>query len=312
MARRAGRLLAITALLGGLAGCVEQPREPPPCVAYNPPYPVTLVWTENIDDKLDGVVSFAPPRLEIMPDGRAIADATAVQVLPPTALGALEHRIQTDLGAPGGGRTSVAVTRPDGRGWQGREDISLRAGSGSPSYGTIFFQPVPLSSPPSTNAQPAATPLTFDTGLPPAWRDAVDTLNALTLQTLADGKPYESAQISVLVSYDDNTYSLLSDGKLVKGTGTHPWPAGFPHVPAYQPGGPSSYPIQRFGVSGPGAVAAQRAFVQYLHWPATLQLYDDGIAGQHYGWYGVWRSQIPSEQEPRAMPVTCAKSSPGA
>ena len=307
MVSRTGRLLAITALLGGLTGCVWPNELAAGCRSYDPPYPVTLIWTENVDDKLDGIAHFAPPRLEIMPDGRAIADATAVQVLSPTALSALKHRIQADLGTLGRSFTAVSFTRPDGQGWQGREDISLWTGSGSPSDSTIIFQPAPLDSAPSTGARPTVTALTLDTGLPPAWKDAVDTLNALTLQTLAEGKPYQSDQISVLVSYDDNIFSLISDGKLVKGTGAHSWPAGFPHVPAYQPGGPSTYPIQQFGVSGSGAVAARHAFVQYLHWPATLQLYDDGIAGQHYGWYGVWRSRTPSEQETGAMPIKCLK-----
>ncbi len=89
MVRRAGLLLAFAVLPGALTGCLPRVGSVGVCVPYNPADPVALFWSENIDDDRASVEHFAPPRLEIMSDGRAIADATAVQTLSPDTLGAL-------------------------------------------------------------------------------------------------------------------------------------------------------------------------------------------------------------------------------
>ena len=238
-----------------------------------------------------------------------IANATRVSILSHAALNALTRRITTDLGGSTLRPGRVALERQDGQGSQGREDISLWPAGQPEVRGTVIYNPAPLTRRSGTSATPASGTQPLDAGLPPAWKDAIDALNTLTAQTLAHGKPYQTTDIRVIVSSDDNLLSLISDGKLIKSTEKRPWPAGIPHVPAAQPGDPSTYSEQRLSVTGAAVATARRAFVQYLEWPATAQFYDDGIPGQHLGWYGIWRSTTPDEETPSAIPVTCPKTS---
>lgn len=309
MGRRSKSLLGIAVLLGSLAGCKAFTGDKPVCVPNHPADPVMLIWTENIDDDMAVVDRIAPPRVEIMADGQVIANATRVSILSHAALNALTHRITTDLGGSTPGPGVVELERQDGQGDQGREDISLWPAGQPEVRGTVIYNPAPLTSRPGTSATPASGTQPLDAGLPSPWKDAIDALNTLTVQTLAHGKPYQTSDIEVIVSTDDNLLGLISDGKLTKSTGKRPWPAGIPHVPAARPGDPSTYSVQRLPVTGAAVATARHAFVPYLAWPATAQLYDDGIPGQHLGWYGIWHSTTPDEENPSAIPVTCPKTS---
>jgi hypothetical protein len=273
---------------------------------------VVLEWTENIDDEMAAVENFAPPRLEIMSDGRVIANATTVSVLTPNAINTLVRRTLTDLSSPTAGSDRLLhLQRQDAGRGQGREDISLWPAHQPEAHGTIMYDPAPPTNAPGATVSTAHGVQPLDARLPAAWKDAVDALNSLTLETLADGTPYPSAEVHVIASFDDDLLSLISGGELTKSTAKRAWPAGIPRVPAYQPGGPSTYGMQHLSVTGAGVTVARRAFVQYLHWPSTAQLYDDGTAGQHYDWAGIWRSITPGEENPSAIPGRCGEYQTG-
>jgi hypothetical protein len=314
MGRRLTSLLGIGAVLAALmAALIAYSSDHVHydwCITRNPADPVVLNWTEDIDDEMASVEHFAPPRVEIMADGRVIVNATAVSVLPAGPLNALVHRILTDLGplSPAHDRV-VQVPLQSGAGGQGREDISVWPTNQAEVQGTVIYNYVPATAsrtvPVKAPGSRAVPPL--DAGLPTAWKDAVDTLDNLALQTLATGAPYESADVSVLVSFDPDFLDLVGGGELKTTKTKRAWPTGIPHVSAYQPNDGSNYGMQSFLITGAGVPVARSAFVQFLHWPSTAQLYDDGIAGQHYGWYGIWRAVTPGEQNPSAIPVRCAE-----
>jgi hypothetical protein len=296
---------AVALLAVGVAihGSVElgDPGTSRRCVPNAPRDPVVLDWTEDIDNAVAAGQNFAPPKLEVMADGRVIADAVRVSTLSPAQLSALEQRLLIDFGrAP---LHTLFVSRQDGRAEQGREQITIWPAGRPTAGGVVIYDPAaPTGRPRALLPHGQVQPL--DAGLPPSWRDAVDRLTALSRTTLSSGASYDSAEIRLEISEDQNFLSGVSHGQLTLDRSVRPWPDGVPHVPPYRGEG-SDYALQQRLVSGAAAQSARQAFTRYLDWPGTARAYDDGLPGRLPAWYGIWRPATPTEVSASVVPVVC-------